>query len=120
MSKPLQNLDVSATWLHNSPAADRVHAPATSGDPLVRRLPGSPLRFFRKLYEYWMAFGLAIGVIMTPIQLFLIYIVVFGGARVVTLLGGRDLLDRRMTPRSTFWHSKQPQTPSVEMARHQF
>ena len=78
------------------------------------------MRFFRKLYEYWMAFGHAIGVIVTPIQLFLIYVLVFGSARLVTLLGGRDLLDRRMKPRPTLWHSKKPQTPSVEMARHQF
>ena len=78
------------------------------------------MRFFRKLYEYWLAFGHAIGVVMTPVQLFLIYLLVFGSARLVTLLGGRDLLDRRMTPKPTFWHSKQPQSPSVEMARLQF
>lgn len=67
-----------------------------------------------------MAFGLAIGVIMTPIQLFLIYVLVFGSARLVTMLGGKDLLDRKMTPKPTFWRSKSPQTPTVEMARHQF
>ena len=78
------------------------------------------MRFFRKLYEYWMAFGHAIGVVMTPVQLFLIYVFVFGGARLVTLIGGKDLLDRRMTPKPTFWHAKQPQSTSVEMARHQF
>ena len=78
------------------------------------------MRFLRKLYEYWMAFGHVIGVVLTPIQLFLIYLLVFGPARLIALISGRDLLDRRMASRPTFWHPKEPQPHTIESTRHQF
>ena len=90
------------------------------GGRLVRLLGDPGLRFLRKLYEYWMAFGHAIGVVLTPIQLFLIYVLVFGPARLIALISGRDLLDRRMTPGPTFWHPKEPQPHTIESTRHQF
>jgi len=78
------------------------------------------MRFLRKLYEYWMAFGHAIGVVMTPVQLLLIYVLVFGPARLITLVMGIDLLDRRLAQRPSFWTSKEPIAHTVETSRHQF
>jgi hypothetical protein len=77
-------------------------------------------RFFRRIYEYWMAFGLAIGVIVTPIQLFLVYMLVFGPSRLFATVAGKDLLDRRMAARDSFWHPKEPRAHTVDEARHQF
>ena len=77
-------------------------------------------RYFRKLYEYWLAFGLAISIILTPIQLFMVYLFVFGPARLVTLIGAKDLLDRRMKHQPSFWKPKEPRPNTVDEARHQF
>lgn len=78
------------------------------------------MRILKKLYEYWLAFGHAIGVVMTPIQLFIVYALVFGPARLVTLVTGKDLLDRRMRPAPSFWKPKESRASSLEEARRQF
>ncbi|HZI93401.1 MAG TPA: SxtJ family membrane protein [Patescibacteria group bacterium] len=78
------------------------------------------MRFLRKLYEYWMAFGHAIGVIVTPLQLLLIYVLVFGPARLITKVMGIDLLDRKLAPRVSFWSAKEPVPHTVESSRRQF
>ena len=78
------------------------------------------MRLLRKVYEYWMAFGHAIGVVMTPLQLLLIYVLVFGPSRLVTKLLGLDPLDRRMTAPASFWTSKSASQQTIDQARHQF
>ncbi len=78
------------------------------------------MRFLRKIYEYWLAFGHAIGVVLTPVQLLIIYLLVFGPARLFTWIARKDPLDRRMEPRPSFWHPKEPTSHTVEAARHQF
>jgi len=78
------------------------------------------MAFFRKLYEYWLAFGMAIGIVVTPIQLFLVYQVVFGPARLITVLFRKDLLDRRFAPKPSFWKPKEKVGHTIEEARHQF
>ena len=77
-------------------------------------------RYFRRVYEYWLAFGLVIGSVMTPIQLFLVYGLVFGPSRLGAMLAGKDLLDRRFRPRPTFWRPREPEPQTLESARHQF
>jgi len=78
------------------------------------------MRILRKLYQYWMAFGHTIGVVMTPIQLMLVYVLVFGPARLITLVTGKDLLDRRMKPDASFWKTKESRPSTLEEARRQF
>lgn len=78
------------------------------------------LTYFKRIYEYWLAFGHAIGLIMTPVQLFLIYGLVFGPARIVTLVARRDPLDRGLSPEPSFWKEKQPLAHTIEEVRHQF
>ncbi|MGH9868202.1 MAG: hypothetical protein ACREAA_08575 [Candidatus Polarisedimenticolia bacterium] len=77
-------------------------------------------RYFRRIYEYWLAFGHAIGAVMTPVQLLLVYGVVFGSARLGTVLARKDLLDRRFLPRPSFWRKRPIEPPTLESARHQF
>lgn len=76
--------------------------------------------FFRRIYEYWLAFGHVIGILMTPIQLFLVYTLVFGPSRLFTVLTGKDLLERRMVTQPSFWHTKEPREHTIDEARHQF
>ena len=78
------------------------------------------MRFLKKIYQYWLAFGHVIGVVMAPIQLMLVYLLVFGPARLFTMMAGKDLLDRRMTPAPSFWRIKEPHHVSLEDARRQF
>ena len=76
--------------------------------------------YLRKLYQYWLAFGMAIGVLVTPVQLFLVYTLVFGPARLVTAVLGKDLLDRRRGSATSFWHPKEPRPHTIDESRHQF
>ena len=78
------------------------------------------MRYLRKLYEYWMAFGHAIGVVVTPVQLFIIYVLVFGPARLIVSAARFDPLDRRMAPRPSFWTNREPSPHTIEESRHQF
>ena len=77
-------------------------------------------RFLIKLYEYWLAFGHAIGRVTTPVWLLLVYIVVFGPAHLVALLLRKDLLDRHPRPAASFWHSKEERPHTIEETRQQF
>jgi len=76
--------------------------------------------YLRKLYQYWLAFGMAIGVLVTPVQLFLVYSLVFGPARLVTAGLGKDLLGRRMKSARSFWHEKEHRPHTLDESRHQF
>jgi len=77
-------------------------------------------RFFGRIYQYWLGFGHAIGVVMTPIQLLLVYLIVFGPARFLTLLAGKDLLDRRMCPHPSYWKVREHHPADLGGARRQF
>jgi len=78
------------------------------------------MRFLRKLYEYWLAFGMAIGVVVTPVQLFLIYVLVFGPARLISSIARFDPLERRPSSRPSFWTAREPRPNTLEESRHQF
>ena len=77
-------------------------------------------RYLRALYAYWLSFGHAIGRVVTPVQLLLVYVLVFGASRLAVLIARKDILDRRFLPRPSFWTSKQSDPPSLDSARHQF
>ncbi|HET6373903.1 MAG TPA: SxtJ family membrane protein [Candidatus Polarisedimenticolia bacterium] len=77
-------------------------------------------RFLAKIYEYWMSFGHAIGLVMTPVWLLLIYIVVFGPSRLATTAFRRDPLNRSFGVEASFWTPREPHTDSLDEARHQF
>lgn len=77
-------------------------------------------RYFRRIYQYWMAFGHAIGTITTPIMLSLVYLVALGPARMISAVAGKDLLEKRFAPRTSFWHEKEEQQHTLEETRRQF
>jgi hypothetical protein len=77
-------------------------------------------RYLGKILRYWMALGIQIGLVMTPVQMFLVYVLGFGVANVCTRVVGKDLLDRRVRGESSFWKSKETHPPSLENLRHTF
>ena len=77
-------------------------------------------RFLGKIYDYWLAFGHAMGMVTTPIFLGLVYVVAFGGSRLVAVARGLDPLDKTLSPKPSFWYPKPPVPHTVEETRHQF
>ncbi len=77
-------------------------------------------RFLGKLYEYWLAFGLAIGRISTPVWLLVVYLFVFGPARLVSILIRKDPLDRNPGAADSFWKVKPERPHTIEESRRQF
>lgn len=76
--------------------------------------------FFVRIYEYWLAFGHTIGVVMTPVQLLIVYAGVFGPARLFMLVARRDIMDRNPVSAPSHWKLHEERSCSVEDARHQF
>jgi len=76
--------------------------------------------FFVRIYEYWLAFGHTIGVVMTPIQLLIVYAGVFGPARLFTLAARKDIMDRNPAVAPSHWKLHEERSCSIEDARHQF
>ncbi len=77
-------------------------------------------RFFESIYQYWLGFGHAIGVVMTPVQLFLVYVLVFGPSRLFAMVARKDLLDRRTAPAASYWKRRGAPEHDIDQARHQF
>jgi hypothetical protein len=76
-------------------------------------------RFLSALYKYWMRFARVLGIIQTTIILFLIYVLLFGPARLFLLLAGKDLLDKRKKPLQSFWLEASLES-SLERSYRQF
>lgn len=77
-------------------------------------------RFFSLLWRGWKKFAHVLGIINTRILLTISYFVIFAFASLFTKLGRKDLLDRRMEPKPTFYYPHDPITASVEACRRQF
>jgi hypothetical protein len=77
-------------------------------------------RFFSKVLGYWMALGHLIGAVMTPVHLFIVYVLVFGPANLVVRVLGKDPLERRIRTEPTFWRKKDAHEPTLENLRHTF
>ena len=77
-------------------------------------------RFFSILLAYWKALGRLIGVVMTPVQMFLVYILGFGVASLAIRVARHDPLDRRLDKEPTFWRKKETHPPTLQNLRHTF
>ena len=76
--------------------------------------------FWKKVWAYWMALGRVIGEIMTPVHMFIVYLLVFGPASLIARLIGKDLLDRKLRPEPTFWRKKEVHPATIDNLRHTF
>jgi hypothetical protein len=77
-------------------------------------------QFFSLLWRGWKKFAHILGAINTRILLTITYFVVLFIAFIVTRLSGKDLIDRRMTPRPTYYHPRDPIKVDLASARRQF
>ena len=71
----------------------------------------------RALWAGWKRFGFILGTINRFILLTVFYWVVIDVANIGLRLLRKDLLDRRMVPKPTYWHPK-PAAPATY--QHQF
>ena len=77
-------------------------------------------RYLSRLMRYWMALGHLIGLVMTPVHMFLVYVLAIGPANVGARVLRKDPLDRRVDNPPTFWRKKELSPPTVENMRHTF
>jgi hypothetical protein len=75
---------------------------------------------FLLLWRGWKKFAHVLGIINTRILLTVSYFVIFAIAWVATTLSRADLIDRRMTPKPSFYHPREPMKPSLESAKRSF
>ncbi|MDH4037065.1 MAG: hypothetical protein OEX18_11490 [Candidatus Krumholzibacteria bacterium] len=75
---------------------------------------------FVLLWRGWKKFAHVLGIINTRILLTVSYFVIIALAWVGTTLARADLIDRRMTPKPSFYHPREPMQPSLESARRSF
>jgi hypothetical protein len=82
--------------------------------------PEGKKTLWRRLYGYWMGFAKVLGKINTIVLLTLVYVVIIGPVALVLKVFGRDLLDRRPEPRSSYWYEKTQEDVTLERSKQQF
>jgi hypothetical protein len=77
-------------------------------------------KFLSLLWRGWTKFAHGLGIVNTKILLTLTYFIVIAVVAILTRLFGRDLLDRRIKPRETYWHEHDQEPVTLETCRRQF
>ncbi len=77
-------------------------------------------RLAKLIYKYWMKIAHFIGEVNTKIILTLLYFVVFGLFSIVARLMGRDLLDKRLDAKPSYWSNKEKLQQDLARCAHQF
>ena len=74
-----------------------------------------------RAYALWTRLFQGLGAVWTAVILAAVYLVSVGAVGAVMRLTGRDLLDRRLRPESSFWRAHEPNFLGfTRAARHQF
>lgn len=76
--------------------------------------------FFGLLWRGWKKFAHVLGIVNTRILLTISYFIIIAVAAVGARIARADLIDRRMTPKPSFYHPREPMTPSLESAKRLF
>ena len=77
-------------------------------------------KFFKLIWRGWKAFAHVLGIVNTRILLTLTYFIIIALASIVGWITRRDLLDRRMTPGTSYWRERHASDVSLEGCRRQF
>jgi hypothetical protein len=72
------------------------------------------------IWRGWKKFAHGLGIINTRILLTITYFIIIAVASVGARLFGADLLDRRMKPKESYWHDREPLSADLESCRRQF
>jgi hypothetical protein len=76
--------------------------------------------YLSRIFGYWMALGHLIGLVMTPVQLLLVYVFAIGPASLGALVLRKDPLDRKVDNPPTFWRKKDLPPHTLENLRRTF
>jgi len=77
-------------------------------------------RFFSLLWRGWKKFAHVLGIINTRILLTVSYFVILAVASIITKIGRKDLLERRMTRVQSYYPDHEPVQATLESVRRQF
>ncbi len=78
-------------------------------------------KYFKKIYDYWMLFAKALGWVNTRILLSLMYFVIFTPFRIISVVIGKDMLDRKIEKnRESYWQKKDIKPFKKELYGRQF
>lgn len=76
---------------------------------------------FKKIYHLWMFFVRTVGWVNTRILLSFIYFFIFTSFRIVSIILGKDFLDRKIEKdRESYWQKREIKTFKKESYRKQF
>ena len=75
---------------------------------------------FKSARKLWMAFAHAVGWFNTRLLLTILYVCIIGLPAIFLKLFGKDLLDRAMEDRPSYWIEKEKSEHTLEGAKHQF
>ena len=89
-----------------------------SSDPF--REDEQKISIWRTAYNYWVRFARALGKANAVLLLSIVYIVLIGPAAIGLKLFGKDLLDRKIAPMSSFWKKKEQEVIDLERSKQQF
>ena len=78
------------------------------------------MKIFKELYRYWMIFAKKLSIIPTTIILSIIYFACVGAISVAHFIFRKDLLDRKMETKDTFWLDKEHIPVDFERCKRQF
>lgn len=77
--------------------------------------------FFRRIYDYWMLFAKALGWVNTRILLSLMYFFIFTPFRIISVVIGKDMLDRKIEKdKDSYWQRREVKIFKKELYRRQF
>lgn len=72
------------------------------------------------LKQWWLAFARALGWFNTRVLLTIVYIFVIGIPAIVLIIVRKDLLDRKLGDRESYWVPKETIAHTLEQAKHHF
>ena len=78
------------------------------------------LQFFSLLWRGWKKFAHILGIVNTRILLTVTYFIILAIAGLIRMLIRADLLDRRMDPKPTYYHNREPFKDTLQTVRRQF
>lgn len=77
-------------------------------------------KVFSLLWSGWKKLAHVLGIVNTKVLLTLTYFTLLAVFSLVPRLFGRDLLDRRMKPKKSYYHDREQETVTLEMCKRQF
>lgn len=74
----------------------------------------------KKLYKYWMIFARKLAIIPTTVLLFMLYFGIISLIRLLSLISRKDLLDKKIVDKGSFWLAKEHIATDYERCKKQF